>query len=191
MSTAAAVSDISQLLEHAGTGDGRVRSELYTHIYGELRQLAGACMRGERSDHTLQPTALVAEAYLRLAGGKPVSWQGKAHFFGSAARVMRRILVEHARERNAIKRGGGMRRLDLEDSIGIATQEPERMIAIDRALEKLGALDSRALEVVELRAFAGLSVEEAALTLGVSEKTVKRDWQFARVWLERELRQDS
>jgi len=189
MFTVRAVSDISLLLERAGTGDSQSRSELYTHIYGELRRMAVACMRGEGAGHTLQPTALVSEAYLRLTGGKPVEWQGQAHFFGSAARVMRRILVEHARERKALKRGGGMRRLDLEDSIGIATYEPERMISIDRALEKLGQLDQRALQVVELRAFAGLGVEEAAGTLGLSAKTVKRDWQFARVWLERELRQ--
>ncbi len=186
MVTAAAVHDLTHLLEHAE--NGQVRSELYSRVYAELRQMAAAAMRRERSDHTLQPTALVAEAYLKLTGGRPVSWQNKAHFFSSAGRVMRQILVQHARERGAIKRGGGLIKLELEDSIGIATEEPARMIAIDQALAKLAAIDARAVEVVELHAFGGLTFDEAAETLALSAKTVKRDWQFARAWLERELR---
>lgn len=186
MSTTAAVHDLTHLLEHAE--EGSVRSELYARVYAELRHMAAAAMRRERSDHTLQPTALVAEAYLRLTGGHPVSWQGKAHFFGAAARVMRQILVQHARERGAIKRGGGLVKLGLEDSIGIATEEPERMIAIDQALAKLASIDPRAVEVVELHAFAGLTFDETAETLALSPKTVQRDWQFARAWLERQLR---
>lgn len=183
-----AVSDITQLLENAGAGDGRVRSELFARIYSELRQIAGACMRGERGDHTLQPTALVAEAYLRLTGGRPVSWQSKAHFFSSAGRVMRQILVEHARARNAAKRGGTLQRLGLDDSLAVAQRDPARMIEIDEALDCLAGIDERAVQVVELRFFAGLSIEEAANTLSVSAKTVKRDWEFARVWLEQQLR---
>ena len=179
--------DITQLLANADTGDRRDQSKLFTCIYSELHRIAAACMRGERSDHTLQPTALVAEAYLRLTGGQAVSWENKGHFFGAAAQAMRRILVEHARTRNAFKRGGDLHRLELYDSLAVVETDPLRMIEIDRALERLATIDERAVRVVELRFFAGLSVEETAGTLAISAKTVKRDWEFARVWLELQL----
>lgn len=184
--------DLTQLIERAGANgdDAQLRSELFTRVYAELRQLAGACLRREsRPDHTLQPTALVAEAYLRLTGAAtPVSWEGRAHFFGVAARAMRQILVEHARSRNAQKRGGDFRRFDLDTSIALAQDDPARMIAIDTVLARLGELDTRAAQVVELRFFGGLTMEETAATLNVSPKTARRDWDFARVWLEKELR---
>lgn len=145
-------------------------------------------MRRERIDHTLQPTALVAEAYLRLTNGRPMSWQSKAHFFGVAGRVMRQILIEYARERNTLKRGGRLKRLDLEDSMAFVDRDPARMLAIDEALTQLAEIDERAVRVVELRFFAGLSLEEAADTLAISLKTVNRDWEFARAWLEQQLR---
>lgn len=182
------VGDITQLLNNAEAGNSRADSELFTLVYAELRKLAGTCLRAERPDHTLQPTALVNEAYLRLAGGRAISWQGRAHFFGIAGRVMRRILVEYARQRNAAKRGGGLGRLDLDDSMAFVQRDPARLIEVDQALARLAAVDARAVTVVELRFFAGLSLEEAAETLAVSRKTVQRDWEFARVWLERELR---
>lgn len=145
-------------------------------------------MRRERADHTLQPTALVAEAYLRLTNGRPMSWQSKAHFFGAAGRVMRQILIEYARERNTLKRGGRLKRLDLEDSMAFVDRDPARILAIDEALTQLAEIDERAVRVVELRFFAGLSLEETASTLALSLKTVNRDWEFARAWLEQQLR---
>jgi RNA polymerase sigma factor (TIGR02999 family) len=181
--------DVTQLLEQTRANDDhQLRSELFTHVYAELRKLAATCLRPERPDHTLQPTALVAEAYLRLTSGTPVSWESRAHFFGVAGRAMRQILVEHARARKALKRGGDFHRLELDDSIACAQNDPARTIAIDAALARLADLDARAAQVVELRFFAGLTVDEVAGTIGLSAKTVKRDWEFARVWLERELR---
>jgi len=182
------LTDITHLMEQAGAGDGRLQPELFDRIYAELRQLAASCMRRERADHTLQPTALVAEAYLRLTGGRPVSWRSNAHFFHIAGRVMRQILVEHARERSALKRGGNLHKLELDDSMAFLERDPARMIAIDDALGRLAEIDARAVQVVELRFFAGLTVDETAATLAVSAKTVKRDWEFARVWLEKQLR---
>ena len=179
--------DTSELME-ASALDGQLPPELFEGIYGDLKRIALACMRKERADHTLQATALVAEAYLRLTGGRPLSWRGKAYFFGAAGRAMRRILVEHARGKVAAKRGGGLRRIELEDSIAFMEQQPDRLLALDDALGRLAELDARAAQVVELRFFAGLSVEEAAATLAISAKTVRRDWEFARVWLEKRLR---
>lgn len=181
--------EITQLLEQANTDKNGAASELFARVYGELRQLAGTCLRAERSDHTLQATALVNEAFLRLAGGEPIDWQSRAHFFGIAGRVMRRILVEHARARNTGKRGGAAAHLPLEDSIACAAADPVRLIEIDDALTRLGQADARAVQVVELRFFGGLNVEESAAALGVSTKTVTRDWEFARAWLEHELQQ--
>ena len=180
------MSNITQLLEQAGEPDAN--SQLFELVYSELRQLAAACMRTERPDHTLQPTALVNEAYLRLVGGEGVSWQGRAHFFGAAGRVMRRILVDHARARNSAKRGGIREKLELLDNMATSEHGPETLLAVDAALEGLGRIDPRCVRVVELLFFAGMSQEEAAEVMGVSVKTLKRDWQFARVWMERQLR---
>ena len=183
------LSDITESMETASAGDSQLPPELFERIYGELRQIAAACMRTERADHTLQTTALVAEAYLRLTGGRPLSWRGKAYFYGAAGRTMRRILVEHARGRATAKRGGGLKRIELENCIAFTKDQPDRLLALDGALGRLAEVDARAAQVVELRFFAGLSVEEAAATLAVSAKTVNRDWEFARVWLEKRLRE--
>jgi RNA polymerase sigma factor (TIGR02999 family) len=161
-------------------------NESFGVVYAELHKLATSAMRHERPGHTLQPTALINEAYLRLVGSDPAGWANRAHFFGAAARAMRQILVDHARKRNAAKRGGV--KLELHDSNAVFQANPEQVITLDSALNKLGAIDPRSLRVVELRYFVGLSVDETAALLGTSVKTVKRDWEFARVWLESQLR---
>lgn len=144
-------------------------------------------MRTERRDHTLQPTALVNEAFLRLVKS-PVSWESRAQFFSAAARVMRRILIEHARARHSRKRLGNLERVVFEEPMALVESNPEQLLSIDRALEKLAAIDPRAVHVVELRYFVGMTAAETARILGLAEKTISRDWEFARVWLEQELR---
>jgi RNA polymerase sigma factor (TIGR02999 family) len=144
-------------------------------------------MRRERPDHTLQPTALVNEAWLRLIA-KPVSWESRAAFLRASARIMREILVDHARARGAIKRGGDREKISLLDPMALAEFEPETLLAVDAALERLGGLDARGRQVVELRYFGGLTIEETAKVLDIAAKTVTRDWNFARAWLEKELR---
>jgi len=146
--------------------------------------MAGRAMGGERRDHTLQPTALVNEAYLRLAG-KPASWESHAEFLRTLGRVMREILVDHARRRGAAKRGG--EKLELLDCMAMAEYDPATMLAVDAALNKLEEVDPRGRQIVELRYFAGLTVEETAQVMNLSAKTITRDWNFVRVWLEREL----
>lgn len=157
-------------------------------VYAELHKLASAAMRRERRGHTLQPTALINEAYLRLAN-QPDSWESRAHFFGAAARAMRQILIDHARKRHRAKRDGV--KVELHDSDAIFEAKPEEVLALEAALDELGGIDLRSLRIVELRYFAGLTVEETAALVGVSPKTVKRDWEFARVWLESRLRPDA
>jgi RNA polymerase sigma factor (TIGR02999 family) len=157
-------------------------------VYHELRRLAGGYLRGERPDHTLQPTALIHEAYVRLVEQDVPEWQGRAHFYGVAARLMRQILVDHARTRRASKRGGDQRKLSLDDAPPVFTHEDAAsLVALDEALKKLAALDERQCRVVEMRAFGGMGVEETARALGVSEPTVKRDMRVAQAWLRREL----
>lgn len=162
--------------------------ELFEAFAGELRRMAQSAMAAERHDHTLQPTALVNEAFLRMAGKSP-SWANRAHFLAAAANVMRQVLIDHARARQTHKRGVDFVRVELPDPVALAHSEPERLLAVDQAIQRLGEIDSRAERVVELRYYAGLSVEETADALGVSPKTVKRDWQFARVWLEQQLQE--
>ncbi|MGJ5819029.1 sigma-70 family RNA polymerase sigma factor [Paludibaculum fermentans] len=181
-------SDVSVLLDRAAHGDNSVQALLFELIHTELHKLARSAMSRERPDHTLQPTALVNEAYLRLVGDGTVSWQSRAHFFGAAARAMRQILINHAQERSAAKRGSGGVRVELSESIASFTPDPDVLIAIDIALEQLATVDPRAARIVELRYFVGLSFDEVAALLGISVKTAKRDWEFARVWLERRLR---
>lgn len=159
-----------------------------TLVYNELRQLAASCLRRERSDHTLQATALVHEAYLRLVEQDSVSWQNRHHFFGAAAKLMRRILVDHARGHAAEKRGGGIERVPLTEAIAMSQQQPTELLALDESLMRLAAVDPQQGRVVELRVFAGLSVEETAEVLGISPATVKRDWAVAKAWLLREIR---
>jgi RNA polymerase sigma-70 factor (ECF subfamily) len=158
-------------------------------LYAELHKLARAAMRRERPGHTLQPTALINEAYLRLTAHREESWESRAHFFGAAARAMRQILIDHARRRHRAKHGG--MKVELHDSDAIFEANPEEVMALEAALDELGGIDQRSLRIVELRYFVGLSVEETAKLVGLSPKTVNRDWEFARVWLESRLRSDS
>lgn len=180
--------DVTNLIRRSSSGDLDARARLFSSVYVELRRLARGVLRAERRDHTLQPTALVHEAYVRLAkSDSPCT--SRSHFFGIAASAMRRILVDHARARDAQKRGGGLARLTLE-TLEQAGQDPcagVDVLVLDDALTRLESLDPRQCEIVELRFFGGLSVEETATAMGVSERTVKRDWQMARAWLRREI----
>lgn len=166
--------------------DPEAAERLLGMVYGELRSLAGSLMRRERVDHTLQPTILVHEAWLKLADQGGVDWQGRAHFFGFAARVMRQVLVDHARKHDAARRGGGWARVSLSN-VEPAAEDEFELLAVHDALERFAALDPRAARVVEMRVFGGLTVEEAAAVLGVSPRTVDGDWAVARRWLRREL----
>jgi RNA polymerase sigma factor (TIGR02999 family) len=156
-------------------------------VYDELRHLAAHYMRRERTGHTLQPTALVNEVYLRLVGGKEIHWQNRSHFFALAATQMRRILVDRARARRYQKRGGGATRFPLDEAVDVAEMRADDLVSLDDALTALAAFDERKSRVIEMRFFAGLSVEETAEVLRVSPETVKRDWRIARLWLRREL----
>lgn len=162
-------------------------NRLFAAVHGELRRLAGGLMRGERPGHTLQPTALVHEAYLRLVEARTIDWQGRAHFFGIAARAMRQILVDHARARAAAKRGGGMRQVTLDSRVGVAGEGELDLLDLDRILTHLRSMDERMAQVVEFRVFAGMSVEEVAHVLGVSVRTVHNDWRVAKMWLRRQM----
>lgn len=180
--------NVTQLLQEWSGGSGEALDRLIPIIYEELRGRAAGYLRRERPGHTLQPTALVNEAYLRLADAQDVPWQNRAHFFAIAATVMRRILVEHARKKVASKRGGPDVRLTLDENLAVTdSAEGVDVIALDEALDRLAAIDAQQARVVELRFFSGLSVEETAEALGVSPRTVKRDWSVAKAWLHREL----
>ncbi len=180
-------SDITRLVSNLAGGDPKAAEELLPVVYHELRSLAGRYLRGQRSDHTLQPTALVHEAYLKMINQSQARWQDRAHFFAVAATAMRQILVSHAVARAAHKRGGGRARVALEGDL-IGEKQPEfDPIALDEALKRLAALDERKAKVVELRFFSGLTVDEVAEVLSVSKSTVEGDWRMARAWLSREL----
>jgi RNA polymerase sigma-70 factor (ECF subfamily) len=174
------------LLAHA-SGDERAADRLLPQVYGELRGLAGRYLRRERPGHSLQPTALVHEAYMRMVDITRIDWRGKTHFFALAATQMRRILVEHARARDAAKRGGRGQRVTLQEAMALDPHRPDDVLALDQALTHLAQVDPRGARVVELRLFAGLQVNEVAEVLGISARTVKGDWQMARAWLSREL----
>jgi RNA polymerase sigma factor (TIGR02999 family) len=180
-------SDVTHLLGALRKGDRQALDALLPLVYGEMRAVAARALRGERGDHTLQPTALVHEAYLRMVGGENVPWQNRAHFVGCAARVMRNILVDHARARRADKRGGGGHKVTLTDALGLAEERDLDLIALDDALHALAAFDEQKSRIVELRYFGGLSEEEVAEVLGVSERTVRRGWTMAKAWLRREM----
>ena len=181
-------SDITVRLQEAAKGNRAVADEVFNLMHAELRKLAVSAMKLERKNHTLQPTALVNEAYMRLVGN-PVSWESRAHFLNTAARVMRRILIDHSRKAGAGKRiAPGDRAEFNEETAGIEVGDPVLLIAIDEALNRLEAMDERQAQVVELRYFGGLSVEETAKVMSISEKTVKREWSMARAWLEGQLR---
>jgi RNA polymerase sigma factor (TIGR02999 family) len=168
-------------------GDHEALEELMPLVYDELRRLAGHYLRQERNDHTLQSTALVHEAYLRLAGQNPPQWQNRAHFFGIAAHLMRQILVEHARGRGAAKRGGGAFRVTLTEAIAAPDQLDIDVVELDKALTSLAELDQQQSKIVELRFFGGLTIEDTSEVLGISPATVKRDWTIARAWLYRAM----
>ncbi|HXG64482.1 MAG TPA: sigma-70 family RNA polymerase sigma factor [Blastocatellia bacterium] len=189
METLSPQQDVTRLLVNWRNGDAAALEDLLPIIYKELRRLAGRYLRRERPDHTLQPTALVHEAWLRLAEQEHVAWQNRAHFFGVAAQVMRRILIDHARNHHRARRGGGRRKVSLDDVIELSQERAADLIALDDALKSLAVIDPRKSRVVELRYFGGLSVEETAEALGVSDKTVMRDWALARAWLYNAIRQ--
>ena len=179
--------DVTALLAECSLGDKLALDALLPVVYEELRQIAERSLRHERADHTLQPTALVNEAYMRLAGQHHVSWQNRAQFFGVSAQIMRRILIDHARGKQAGKRGGEVQIVRITTGVDIPQQANLDVVALDDALRNLEALDARQAKVVEMRFFGGLSVEETAEALGVSPMTVKREWRMARAWLLREL----
>jgi RNA polymerase sigma factor (TIGR02999 family) len=178
---------VTALLVRARQGDARATDELLPLVYDELRSIATQHLSRERSNHTLQPTALVHEAYMKLVGPGDVKWDSRAHFFGAAARAIRRILTDYARGHQSLKRGGGRERISLEQVDLESPGDGIDLVALDGALDRLAEIDLQKSKVVELRFFAGLTGEETALALGVSPSTVAREWAFARVWLRREL----
>jgi len=178
---------ITELLQSWSQGDQGAIEKLVPLVYDELHRLAKRYMSDERPEHTLQTTALVNEAYLRLVDSSHAGWEGRIHFFAVCAQVMRRILVDWARSRQALKRGGDVSTLDLNEALAVAKQSGSDLVAIDDALKSLAAIDPRKGQVVEMRFFGGLSVKETAATLKVSPETVQRDWKFAKSWLKREL----
>jgi RNA polymerase sigma factor (TIGR02999 family) len=179
--------EITRLLANWSNGDEASLEKLFPLVYDELHRLANAYMRRERQDHTLQTTALVHEAYLRLVGQQNVQFQTRAHFFAVAARVMRNILVDYARGRSRAKRGDGVRSLPLGDVAVMSDERADELVAVNTALDNLTAIDQRKGRVFELRYFGGMSIDEAAEALKVSSATVTRDWKMARAWLRREL----
>lgn len=180
--------EITRLLGEWAAGRAEPADELWSLIYAELREIAGAYMRKERPNHTLQTTALVNEAYLRTFQGKPFRWENRKHFFCGMAQMMRRILVDHARKCRSEKRGGATEWLPLQAAFLLTGTGRADVLALDEALEHLGKLNPRQAQVVELRFFAGLTVEETAAMLSISAETVKLDWRFAKAWLQRKMR---
>ena len=178
---------ITALLAELSAGNRDVESRLIPQVYGELRRLAAHYMRSERGNHTLQPTALVNEAYTRLVQQPQIPWQNRAHFFATASHLMRHILVDHARARRAGKRGGLQRQVTLDDALLPSSERTMDVLILDEALENLAQFDPRQARIVELHFFGGLTFAEIALVLKVTERTVKRDWSMARAWLKGEL----
>jgi RNA polymerase sigma factor (TIGR02999 family) len=181
--------EVTLLLSALTRGDDGAASKLIPVVYDELRRLAASYMRRERPDHTLQATALVHEAFLKLVEQRAVNWQSRAHFFGVAAQLMRRILIDHARGHLRQKRGGEHKKVSLDEAFIFSEQQSAELLAVDESLTRLSKLDARQGRVVDLRFFGGLSVEEAAEVLGISPKTVKRDWSIAKAWLYADLKE--
>jgi RNA polymerase sigma factor (TIGR02999 family) len=181
------LNDVTRILERAQSGDPQAAAELLPLVYDELRRLAAAKMAQERPDQTLQPTALVHEAWLRLAGHENRAWNGRAHFFGAAAEAMRRILIENARRKSAARHGAGQARLDIQEIEISAAGTDDELLAIHEALDKLAARDKQKAELVKLRYFVGLTTEEAAEVLGISVPTADRWWNLSRAWLFEEI----
>jgi RNA polymerase sigma factor (TIGR02999 family) len=181
------MSDVTRILNDIERGDATAAQDLLPLVYEELRKLAAAKMANEAPGQTLQPTALVHEAWLRLTGDEDKQWDGRAHFFGAAAEAMRRILVDNARRKKALRHGGGQRRLDIQDVEIAGALEDDQLLALNDALDRLAARDQPKAELVKLRYFSGMTIEEAARVLGVSEPTAKRWWAYARAWLFSEI----
>lgn len=181
-------SQTTQILNEAATGDPSAVKRLFPLLYDELHDLAERYIRREKPGHTFDPTALVNEAFLKLIDQTRVHWQGKTHFLAVGAQVMRRILVDHARENQRLKRGGGRARITLSEQVELSPERDEDLLAVDEALDKLEKIDPRQAKIVELRFFGGMSVAEVAEVLGVSKRTVESDWTMVRAWLRRELR---
>jgi RNA polymerase sigma factor (TIGR02999 family) len=179
---------VTSLLRELAQGKQEAAGELMPLVYDELRRLAGRYMRRERENHTLQTTALVHEAYLKLVEQNSVNWQSRAHFFGIAAQIMRRVLIDHARGHLREKRGGGQPVVALDEALVFSPEQSSALVELDGALNRLAVMDARQARIVELRFFGGLTVEEAAEVLGISPKTVKRDWSVAKAWLHGELK---
>jgi RNA polymerase sigma factor (TIGR02999 family) len=182
------MNDVTQILSAMERGDTDAAGELLPLVYAELRRMATHKMAGEAPGHTLQPTALVHEAWLRLAGNHQQNWQSRAHFFGAAAEAMRRILVEHARRKQSQKRGGGVHREELHDSVLVLAAPADELLAVHEALDGLAREDPQAAELVKLRYFVGLNMEEAATAMGLAKRTAESVWSYARAWLHREIR---
>jgi len=182
---------VTILLQAMNRGDKSAADQLLPLVYSELHRLAKGYMSRERRDHTLQPTALINQAYLRIAQQENVEWQNHAHFIGFAANVMRRVLVDHARERNAAMRGGKQVRVDLDEGIAISKERSAEILLLEDALTRLEQLNPRQAKVVEMRYFGGLSVEEVSGVLGIAPRSVKRDWALARVWLFEEIQKSA
>jgi RNA polymerase sigma factor (TIGR02999 family) len=182
---------ITRLIEEMSKGDSEATGRLFSEVYKELKKLAMSAMRRESPGHTLQPTALVNEAFLRLVGSENIHYENRSHFFATAAQAMRRILIDHARKKQSEKRGGGERKITLNEQILEGEQNWESLIELNQILDKLALHDKRAAQITEMKCFAGLEIEEIAGVLEISPATVKRDWQLARAWLLRELKSES
>ena len=180
---------VTELLERWNEGDESARDQLVPLVYEELRRIARRCLAGQRSGHTLQPTALVHEAYLRLVGRSSVNWQSRMHFFAAAAQMMRQILVDHARRHIAAKRGGGAITVVLGEELALPQKASLDLLALDDAMKRLATLDARQSQIVELRFFGGLSIAETAQAVDISPATTKREWATARLWLHRAMSQ--
>jgi RNA polymerase sigma factor (TIGR02999 family) len=179
--------EVTSLLGKLGSGQAEISARLIALVYKELRAIAGRCMRNERPGHTLQPTVLVHEAYLRLAADTSVQWESRAQFFGFAAQIMRRVLLDYAREHRALKRGGAVARISLDDVFLVSEDQLENVLTLDESLQRLAAVDSQQSRIVELRFFAGMTLEETSQVVGMSTATVKREWNHAKAWLHRDM----
>jgi RNA polymerase sigma-70 factor (ECF subfamily) len=183
--------EITQLLRSLNEGDPRAADQLMPLVYAELRAIARVCFHGQGTNHTLEPTALVHEAYLKLVKADEIDWQGRSHFFALSARAMRQILVDHARRKQRLKRSGGITRIELREDMAISPQRDEDLLAVDEALNELEKLDPQQAKIVELRFFGGLTVQEVADYLNMSKRTVEREWTMIRAWLRHTLQQSN
>jgi len=179
--------DVTRLIEAVSAGEASATEDLLPVIYDDLRRIALSKLSREVASHTLQPTALVHEAYMRLVGSNSDSWENRAHFFGAAAEAMRRILIDHARKKKRLKRGGGAKRMEFHEHMAIEQTEAEELLALDEALQELELLDKEKAELVKLKFFAGMSLKEAASILSIPPRTADRYWAYARAWLRRQI----